>query len=259
MYPIEEILKGKSEKRLKYFYHFCMNDFNVISLKKAFIDPKLKKYIDNNLLVAGLLGSIEKKFEKYVDLIFEFIEQNQINLNKDELNIIFNCAASMNNIEIIDYLDEKFSVIQKFLSATSEGHLNNFDRNTKQKLVYSNFINFDEYLQHHNQNPLTLALTRKNFTLLDKILETDNKISLSLIKSAFIRCIEEGERDTIMYLLNHNKTSKFLLNHGTIKEALSDNGKHSDLKKEVSIILDKRALDRTLKVNDEMPKSKLKL
>lgn len=256
---IKTIMEFNNDEKLEAFYNLCSADLNTVQIKKLLLNPEVKEYINSPLLVAGLLGAIGNNRDKYINTIFDFVNEQKISFNKEEINILFNYASANNKIQLINFLDEKFSVIETALSSSSEEYLNKNNVESREKSIYMNFLQFMDDIQALSINPFTFSLIKNNFELVDKMLEKDYKISPSLVKSVFIRFLETGNKDSAIYLAKNGKTTKFLFNSGRINEVLTNNKSHLELKNEISIILNAKELEKTLKINDEKKPPKLKL
>lgn len=255
---IVKIIHGTKDERSEALYNLCSADFSAVKVKKLLLNPQFKN-IDSTLVVAGLLGAIEKNRETNINLILGFIENNNILMNHESLNIIFNYAASNNNLTAMNILDEKFSIIEKSLASNGLEHLNNKDNPPKGKSIYMNFMGLIEGIQALSINPFILALTKNNFSLVDKMLEKNYPINSNIVESAFSRCVENGDKDSSMYLINNQKTINFLFNSWRVNETLNHPVRYPILKQEIKIILNAKELEQSLSVNPERKPSKLKL
>lgn len=218
----------------------------------------LSNKINSELLVYAMLGSVRLGQTQYTNLIMAHIEDKSPDFEVRDTKVIFNCAIKCNNWELLEVLDNKFSVIDTlkenvYVRVSSNGKVEELGvipmATDAIQGVKDNYVG----------NPLLFSLTNFNVEALDFLLEKCQDINPSVVENAFVEsCVLENS-NAVFYLIEHPKTREILNNSKIISSFLSEETQILDLKQKAKSSLAMMNLNDELSTNATTVKPKLKM
>lgn len=253
-----EFLKLNSDAQAEYFANLCSNEDNESEVKKLHLVDKIKRFfkpsssefIDNGLLMIGLISAIEHNQKALAKTIVKLIDDKKTPFDKYKAQYysLFNCATYYGNMELVNYMNQKYSIIKKAL---------NQDVNIKM----SNNGLILGYVDSHsssNQNHFTFHPFKFNVWELndEKVMflieENKYEINPSIVEKTFIDAFIEGKKDVILFMKKNPIIKKIIENSTVVNVFLNEPSEYREMKALIE-------LEEELKSNPNKSGKKLKV
>lgn len=252
------------DKSKTLFYNICSNEENISEFSNYINSKKLNddSQIDNDLVIAGLLGAIEHNQSNYINELFNIIDSNT---NKKHIEAIFNCASKKTNIKLIELIDEKFSIIESLKEIKISRLQVNSDGKIKNLSYWDDIYSIDSHNYNLNigkyyQNILSFNIRTQNDTVVNLISNKNaNDIHTTVIEDLFLDTCLYQNSEALLYLIHNEKFRDIIKKTDSINLFLNENTQHLEVKKEIKSALEMLELSEKLKVNVNIKNNKIKV
>lgn len=211
-----------------------------------------------NILSLGLLGALENARKENVEIIGEYILNNNILLNippdnKDSysaylekkakkiantqsLNIIFNAATNFNQINLAKLFTQKYLILEKAITNEMDEKIILQDGSHKEwanlkddgsleimKIKGGPVSNQEIKVNEYALNPILFNLKKFNVKLLDSFLSDTHQIHQSVVEHGLIMNMFLNNSEAVLYLFANKKCADVIKNSNEIKTFINSN------------------------------------
>lgn len=230
VYEIEKVASGLNSLAI---------DNNIFQLKKAFLSPIVRELANSGMIIDSIQTAIENKNFDIVKTLIDISEKYFFEITNKDIQVFYNKAMVLNFTKILDYFDNKYSVMESAL-----------------KEEPSSYANHPDYYEY---NPFLHAVwnLKNPDSFLNEILNSGKVINLILIERAFINYCINHEDININIFIDNAEIRTILSASNTVKEYLSDNNMYGQFIKQIEMINLKEKLESSIPLKEDNNKYKM--